>query len=210
MKSSIYTHPVTNIQGVCAVEYEGRGGMAAIRQHARTGRKIKPVISGYYPRFIQHDDRSQTQENCLLRRYRLQFQTRNHNSVSVPGEEMNIRHYTSTEDSLSPNNNLPYCRSTEADGTCTFRHLVTSVSEQQSHACWHYSSLSVLSIHVKENSLFRYALLAGLPASFHLHANNGTCHVPADRAKSHTRKFGYYLTQNTFRAHYKQQCVNAV
>jgi hypothetical protein len=142
--------------------------MAAIRQHARTGRKIKPVISRYYPRFIQHDDRSQTQENCLLRRYRLQFQIRNHISVSVPGDEMNIRPYTSTEDSLSPNNNLPYCRSTEADGTVRVHSStwLPACPTQQSNACWRSSSPSVLSIQVKENALFRYALLVGLPASF--------------------------------------------
>jgi hypothetical protein len=33
---------------------------ASKKKHARTGRKIKPVISRYYPRFIQHDDRPQT------------------------------------------------------------------------------------------------------------------------------------------------------
>jgi len=80
---------------------------------------------------------------------------------------MNIRPYTSTEDSLSPNNNLPYCLSTESGCYCTFRHLVTSVSGQQSHACWHSSSPTVLSIQVKERvAAFRYAALVGLPASF--------------------------------------------
>jgi hypothetical protein len=78
---------------------------------------------------------------------------------------MNIRPYTSTEDGLSPNNNLPSCLSTEGGWYLpSFDYQCVRTKKPRLLALF---VAVVHSIQVKESvAASRYAVLVGLPASF--------------------------------------------